>query len=298
MENITEDVAQIKDKVESLDQGVVMKWLTSLVPTILSFALCVVLAIVVYIIGIKILKLIRRMINKGLSAKNTDLGVMQFIDQVIRITGYVVLIVIILNLFGIQTSSVAAAIASLGLTAGLALQGSLSNFAGGVLILMLKPFVVGDYIIEHTHGNEGKVAEITIFYTKLNTVDNRVVVIPNGTLANSSLTNETKNEARFLDLVFSISYQDDIKKAKEVLEQVLSTEEARVADREYKVFVKELGESSVNLGMRFWIPTEQYWPVRWRTLERVKISFDEAGITIPFQTLEVNVHKKPEDLGQ
>ncbi len=292
MDNISGDVSQIKDTVESLDQGVVMKWLTSLVPNLLSFALCVVLAIVVYGIGVKIIKVFRRMIKRAMTAKNTDIGVMQFVDQVIRITGYMILIVIILNLFGIQTSSVAAAIASLGLTAGLALQGSLSNFAGGVLILILKPFVVGDYILEHTHNNEGTVSEITIFYTKLNTVDHRVVVIPNGTLANSSLTNMTKNEQRFLDLVIPISYHDDIQTAKNVIKQVAETEESRIPDKEIKIFVKELGESSVDIGLRFWIPTEQYWDIRWRTLERLKYALDNAGITIPFQSLEVNVHEE------
>ena len=287
MEDITEEVTQVKETVHSLNSGVIKSWLASLIPDALSVALCVVLALVVYAVGVKVIKLVRRMNERFMTRREVDVGVRQFVDQIIKVIGYLILIVVILQLFGIQTSSVAAVVASLGLTAGLALQGSLSNFAGGVLILVLRPFSVGDYIVEHTHGNEGTVSEITIFYTKLKTIDNRVVVIPNGTLANSSMTNVTGEPYRNLDLVAPISYGDDIRLAKEVLKRVIEEEPARIKDREVLVFVKELGESSIDLGLRFWIPTERYWEVCWRTIEKIKYAFDEAGITIPFHSLQV-----------
>ncbi len=287
MEDMTDNVTQLKDTVESMNTGMIKTWLSSLIPGMLSFALCVILSFIVCIIGTRLLKLLRRMIQKTLDVRNTDLGVKQFIDQVVKIIGYVVLVIIILGLFGIETSSVAAAIASIGLTAGLALQGSLSNFAGGVLILILKPFVVGDYIVEHTHGNEGTVSEITIFYTKLTTIDNRTVVIPNGTLANSSLTNNTNNPTRILDLTVSISYEDDINRAKETLKNLAMTEEKRVPDTEILVFVRELSDSSIDLGLRYHVRTEHYWDIYWKTLERIHAAFLEQQITIPFQSINV-----------
>ena len=196
---------------------------------------------------------------------------------------------IALHLFGVTTTSVAAAVASLGVTAGLALQGSLSNFAGGVLILLLHPFGVGDYIIEDTHGNEGTVAEISVFYTKLRTVDNKIIVVPNGTLANSSLTNATRSDRRQMDLKIPIAYDADIRKVKQILYDLAQEEEHRLPEEEIKVFVSELNDSSVDIGLRFWVPTDDYWNVRWKMLEDIKLTFDEEGITIPFQQVDVNI---------
>ena len=195
----------------------------------------------------------------------------------------------VLGISGGKDSSVAAAVATLGLTAGLSLQGSLSNFAGGVMILLFKPFVVGDYIIEHTHGKEGTVTSITIFYTKLMTVEQQVVVIPNGTLSNTSVTNCTTNPTRRISLVFSISYDDDIKAAKDVLQKVAEEEELRIPDSEITVFVNELGESSVDLGLRFYVMAPDYWPARWNTIERAKYELEAAGCTIPFKQVDVNL---------
>ena len=152
---------------------------------------------------------------------------------------------------------------------GLALQGSLSNFAGGVLILLLKPFVVGDYIIVANDGTEGTVKVIQIFYTKLTTVDNKTIVIPNGTLSNSSLTNVTARPERQLDLKVGIIQDEDI-----------------------KVFVDSLADSSVILGLRAWVKTEEYWSTRWRLLEEIKLIFDEEGIEIPFNQLTVHMAEK------
>lgn len=274
------------------DPGVFRTWLSKFLSNGLDFFWSVVIALIVWFVGAKVIRLIRKLVRKAMERRDVDKGVIQFTDSVVKYGCYIALIIVILNVFGIQTSSVAAAVASLGLTAGLALQGSLSNFAGGVLILILKPFKVGDYIIEDTHKNEGTVAEISIFYTRLKTIDNKVVVIPNGTLANASLTNVTTSDRRQIDLTFGIGYDDDLKKAKAILQHIAETTEERVKDTDIQVFVRDLAESSVNLGFRIWVPMDDYWTVRWQLNERVKLTFDKEGITIPYNQLDVTVKKE------
>ena len=274
--------------IKNLDEGVMKSWLQSVLPSVLGFFWSVVLALLVAYIGGKIIGVVRKMFVKSLHRRDAEEGVCQFADQVLKYFLWIVVIVIILSLFGFTASSLAAAVASLGVTAGLALQGSLSNFAGGLLILVLHPFRVGDYIIEDTHKNEGTVIEISVFYTKLRTIDNKIIVIPNGTLANNSLTNATKSDRRQMDLVVPIGYDADIKKAKDILMELVEAEDRRLPE-DVNVFVKELGASSVDLGLRFWVPTDQYWPVRWQLLEDIKIRFDAEGISIPFQQVDVNI---------
>lgn len=274
--------------IKNLDEGVMKSWLQSVLPSVLGFFWSVVLALLIAYSGGKIINLVRRMFQKSLHRRDAEEGVCQFADQVLKYFLWIVIIVIILGLFGFTASSLAAAVASLGVTAGLALQGSLSNFAGGLLILVLHPFRVGDYIIEDTHKNEGTVIEISVFYTKLRTIDNKIIVIPNGTLANTSLTNATKSDRRQMDLVVPIGYDADIKKAKDILMELVEAENRRLPE-DVNVFVKELGASSVDLGLRFWVPTDQYWPVRWQLLEDIKIRFDAEKISIPFQQVDVNI---------
>jgi small conductance mechanosensitive channel len=197
---------------------------------------------------------------------------------------------IVLGKFGITASSVIAVIGSVGLSIGLALQGSLANFAGGVLILMLKPFKVGDYIVEDSHGNEGTVTEIQLFYTKLLTLDNRTVILPNGDLSNTSLTNVTQQDKRMVQIKVGISYHADIRKAKSVLETVVANEQKRLPDEPYQVYVDSLEDSSVSLGIRVWTKSEDYWDVRWRLTENVKYAFDENDIEIPFPQVEVTMN--------
>ena len=172
---------------------------------------------------------------------------------------------------------------------GLALQGSLSNFAGGVLILLLKPFEVGDYIIEDTNKNEGTVKEIQIFYTKLSTIDNKTIVIPNGILTNNSLTNATAKAERRLDLKVGITYEADLKKAKAVIEKVLMDDSCVIKDEEINVFVDELAENAVIIGARGWVKNEEFWETKWRVLEEIKLQLDAAGVDIAYP--QVTVHQ-------
>lgn len=269
--------------------GLIRTWLEGLVPDMLNFAFQVVIAIIVYAIGAKLIKVATKMVRRSMDKAGTDEGVKQFVVPLVKYVLYVFLIFIIMGLFGIATTSAVAVLSSAGVAIGLALQGSLSNFAGGVLILLLKPFRVGDYIIEDANKNEGKVAEISIFYTKLLTTDNKVIVIPNGTLSNSSLTNVTNMDKRRVDIVVGIGYEADIRKAKEVLYELANEEPGRLPEEEVLVFVDNLGASSVDMGIRVWVRTEDYWPARRRLMENIKYALDEAGISIPYQQIDIQI---------
>ena len=260
------------------------------IPELIDFGIGVLLALVVFFIGTKLIKWIRKLIKISMEKGNVDKGVRQFVDSLVKFALYAILIFSIGSKFGLDTTSVAAALASCGVAIGLALQGSLSNFAGGVLILLLKPFVVGDYIIEDNKGREGTVKEIQLFYTKLLTVDNKTVIIPNGSLANTSLTNVTAQDKRRLDLSVGISYDADLKKAKQLIENLLCKDEDILQSEGVTVFVDSLGDSAVVIGARGWVQKDAYWTAKWRLTENIKLTFDENGIEIPFN--QVVVHMK------
>lgn len=259
-------------------------------PGLIDFIIGVILALVVFFIGTQLIKWIRKLIKISMEKGNVDKGVRQFVDSLVKLALYAILIFSIGSKFGLDTTSVAAALASCGVAIGLALQGSLSNFAGGVLILILKPFVVGDYIIEDNKGREGTVKEIQLFYTKLLTVDNKTVIVPNGSLANTSLTNVTAQDKRRLDLSVGISYDADLKKAKQLIEELFRKDEDVLQNEDITVFVDSLGDSSVVIGARGWVQKEAYWTAKWRLTENIKLTLDENGIEIPFN--QVVVHMK------
>ena len=252
------------------------------IPTLIGFGIRVLLALVFFFIGRILIKWIRKIVRRSIERSSADKGVEQFVDSVLKFALYFLLIFSIASKFGVDTTSVAALIASGGVAIGLALQGSLSNFAGGVLILLLKPFEVGDYIIEDSNGKEGTVKEIQIFYTKLSTIDNKTIVIPNGMLTNNSLTNATAKDERRLDLKLSISYSADLKKAKMLIENIIRQDESILKDDEIVVFVDDLADSAVVIGARAWVKNEEFWPTRWRLLETIKLTLDEHGVEIPY----------------
>lgn len=277
--------------INNIKDGAFKTWLESFLPSALSFFWSVVLALIVLFIGLKLIKVCNKIATKALTRRNADTGAIQFLNGLIRGLGYIVIGIVILNLFGITSTSVAAAVASIFVTAGLALQGSLSNFAGGVLILVLHPFKVGDYIIEDTKGNEGTVMEISIFYTKLRTIQNEIVVVPNGNLANTSLTNITYMNKRMINKTFSISYEDDIKEAKAVIRKVAEDIPTRIKEDEIKVFVSELADSSVEIGVRVFVEMDTFFDTMWQFQEDVKYALDNHGITIPYEHIDVIMKK-------
>lgn len=270
--------------------GKFAQYLNNKLPELIDFAFSVVLALVVFAIGAKLIGWVRKLVKRSLQRSSIDTGVAQFVDSMLKFGLYALLLFSIGKNFGLDTTSVAAVLASGGVAIGLALQGSLSNFAGGVLILILKPFVVGDYIVENSGKCEGVVKEIQIFYTKLATVDNRIIIIPNGSLVNSSLVNVTAQKMRRVDLTVGISYQADLKKAKEVIENIAKKDASVLQDQSIDIFVDDLGASAVILGVRTWVSTDDYWTTRWRLLENIKVALDENGIEIPYQ--QVVVHTK------
>lgn len=283
----TEMVAE--EAVEQI--GVFQQYLEDQIPYVISLGVRVVLALVLFYVGHKLINWIRGIARKSMEKANSDAGVSQFADSAMKFGLHILLLILIISMFGVESTSIAAAVASCGMALSLALQGSLSNLAGGILILVLKPFVVGDYIIEDVNKNEGTVKEIQIFYTKLATVDNKTIVIPNGTLANNSLTNVTHADFRQLDLRIGISYNSDLKKAKNILTNILKTETGIEQDKDTNIFVDELGDSAVILGLRAWVRTNDFLSVKWRLLETIKLTFDENSIEIPYNQLTVHMDK-------
>lgn len=284
VETVTAD-----ELVEDIQSGVLQQQLETMLPKFWSFCWSVVIALIVFIIGTRIIKGIIKLFHKAMNLRDFDPGVETFLESVLRWILYIILLTIILGLFGVTTTSISAAVAGLGVTIGLAMQGALSNFAGGVLILVMHPFRVGDYIIEHASGQEGTVDKINIIYTTLKMVDGRLVQIPNGTLSATSLTNCTAQNYRLFNETVGISYGSDISKAKEILHDIAEKSEHRLELAPIQVFVSELGESAVQIGLRFAVDTNHYWQTKWDTLEEVKNRFDKAGVEICFNQLDVHI---------
>nr|WP_317282321.1 mechanosensitive ion channel domain-containing protein [uncultured Sellimonas sp.] len=286
---LTEDLTgNIQEEVVETT-SLAVKFMDENLPKLIDFGIEVLIAVVVFLIGRVAINWVRKLVRVSIERSKADKGVMQFVDSCLKAGLYALLIMTIVVNLGVDTASIAALLASGGVAIGLALQGSLSNFAGGVLILLLRPFVVGDYIIEHINKQEGTVKEIQIFYTKLATVDNKTIVIPNGTLSNNSLTNVTAMDYRRLDFHVRIGYEENLKKAEETLRNVLEAEEAVVKEQEHIVFVEDLAESYVLLCVRLWLKSEEYWTAKARILEDAKLALDEAGVRFAGQKMEIQM---------
>ncbi|MCB6369516.1 mechanosensitive ion channel [Blautia glucerasea] len=270
------------------------EYLTEQLPALTGFCIKVVLSIIVFFVGRRIISWIVNIMRKSLERANIDAGVVQFISSAGKAVLYMLLIFNIAISLGVKESSVAALLGTAGVTVGLALQGGLANLAGGVLLLIFKPFVVGDYIIQdQTNGCEGTVAKIEICYTTLLSIDNKKIVVPNGTLSNSTIINVTAKENRKLEIKVGISYDADIRKAKKVIEDILKADpDTRSDNSEMVVFVDSLADSAVIIGLRVWVPTDAYWKTKWRLNQRIKEEFDANGITIPYNQMEVYLHPR------
>ncbi len=277
-------------QASQLDPGTIEKFFSELPEKAMNMGLRIVLALVVFLLGAQVIKLVRKIVKKSLAQGKVDVGVRQFTDSFLKAVLYILLIFMIAGGFGVDAASVVALLGSAGVAIGLAVQGSLSNLAGGVLILILKPFLVGDYIID-ANGKEGTVTEIQLFYTKLLTPDNRTVVLPNGTLANGSLVNITTDKYRRCDISVGISYRSDIRTAREALMDLLAEDPAVLKDREMRVVVDSLGDCAIQLIVRCWFTNEEYWDGRYRLTEGVRYALDQAGIQIPYPQLDVHVQQ-------
>lgn len=300
MSILTKILAEAETEASTLEQAaenvekkvnIVMEAWEAVWPGLLAFGKRLLVAILIFVIGRVVIKSLLKISKRFFSKVNMEASVSKFLVSVIRILLYVILIVMVCSQMGIATSSFIAILGSAGLAIGLALQGSLTNFAGGILILLVKPFKVGDYII-YGAGEEGTVTKIDIFYTNIITGDNRKIVIPNGSVANSTLINVTAYEKRRIDLEVGISYTADISKAKEVILKVAEECNTVLKSEEIFVFVSNLDASQVTMGVRVWSNTEDYWKTKWELIETIKNTLDENNIEIPFNQLQIHVNKE------
>lgn len=283
-QSVAEMVAEPEKKVNEL-----MQYFEDKIPVMLDLVLKIFIVLAVFFIGKKLINWLLRIIKRSFTKAGIEEGSMHFLLSLIKALMYVILVSSLATYVGVKEASIAALLGSMGVGIVLALKESLSNLAGGVILLVMKPFVAGDYIREDGHGNEGTVHSIDLFYTKLITPDNQVVSLPNGILANTSMTNVTKQDKRQLRLTVGISYDADIKAAKAVLEEILRTDEKVMQEEPIDVFVDELADSAVILGFRAWLAPDDYWPAKWRITEMVKYAFDAKGIAIPYKQLDVHV---------
>jgi len=250
----------------------------------------IILALIVLIVGLKLIKFVLKTIKIGLEKSTIDKSLYSFLMSVTKITLNVVLVITIASMLGVEMTSFIAILGSAGLAIGLALQGSLSNLAGGVLILFLRPFKAGDFI--EVAGHSGTVEDVQLFYTILNTPDNKRIFIPNGELANSSAVNYSAHATRRVDFTFGVGYEDDILKVKKVLQKVAQNNQLVLKDPLPQVFLAEHGDSCVNFSLRLWCKTENYWNVYFDIMETVKLEFDKEGINIPYPQMDVHLINK------
>lgn len=272
------------------------RYAMNLVPRGMDFLLSLVAGLVVFLVGNFVIKTFLKVLRKSMEKREMDAGVVSFLVSASKITLYILLIFVVAQIFGFATSSIVAILGSAGLAIGLALQGSLANFAGGVLILIMKPFRVGDYIV--VEGVEGAVQKIDVVYTTLVTVDNRSVIMPNGKLADSNIINVTKEDKRRIDIQVGIAYEASIKEAKSVLQQILDEQTSRLPDMPANVVVSDLAESAVMMTVNLWVLPDDYWPTKWQMLEQIKERFDQKEIVIPYNQLEVHINSKQNKGGE
>lgn len=247
-------------------------------------------AIVVFIVGLWVVKILTKSFGKILDKRNVDVSLKPFLKSIIGVLLKVMLVISVLGMLGIEMTSFIAILGAAGLAIGMALSGTLQNFAGGVMILIFKPYKVGDYIT--AQGESGTVKEIQIFNTILTTPDNVTIIIPNGQLSNSSMKNYSTQELRRVDWKIGIGYGDDADKAKQVLRTMVEADERVLKDPAVFIALSELGDSSVNFAVRAWVQASDYWAVFFDINEKVYKTFDDEGLNIPFPQMDVHVHQE------
>ncbi len=259
-----------------------------LITMLIEFGPRVLSAVLLLIFGFWLIKMSERFMSRAMARSKIEVSLQKFFISLSGVLLKILLIIVVASMVGIETTSFVALIGAAGLAVGLALQGSLANFAGGVLILMFKPFRVGDFI--EGAGNKGTVAAIQVFHTVLITPDNKRVIIPNGELSSSSITNYSAEPTRRVDMVFGIGYDDDLRKAKTLLHRIVDEDERILKEPEPTIAVSELADSSVNFVVRVWCQSQDYWAIFFDMQEKVKLAFDAEGISIPYPQRDVHLH--------
>jgi small conductance mechanosensitive channel len=255
-----------------------------------NFGLKLLTALIVVIVGKQLVKILLKVIKVALEKANTEETVRIFVANLLNTVFTVIIFVAAINQLGVETTSIIALLGAAGLAIGLALQGSLANFASGILIVIFRPYKVGDYIEAGT--NAGTVKDIQIFSTVLRTPDNKTIVVPNGSIMDGSITNYSEQPTRRIDIIASCSYQDDLDKVKQVLKTILDSEDRILTEPKPQIAVSELAESSVNFIVRPWVNSSDYLPVMYSLLEQIKKTFDQEGISIPYPQSDIHIHEK------
>lgn len=274
---------------DMFDPDQLSKYTDTAIEMAMTYGPKLILAILVLIIGLWIIRRIVNLMARGMDRSSTEPTLARFLTSLVSIGLKALLLISVASMVGIETTSFIAILGAAGLAVGLALQGSLANFAGGVLVLMFKPYKVGDYV--EAQGVGGSVAEIQIFNTIINTPDNKRIIVPNGAISNGVITNYSAEETRRVDFVFGIGYGDDIGKAKQVLESLVTADGRVFQDPAPQIVVGNLGDSSVDIIVRVWANASDYWGLKFDLTERVKVAFDEHGISIPFPQRDVHLHQ-------
>ncbi len=293
---ITTHEATLNDAVQELVErpeqalSAIGDFFVNLGRSILSAIPTILFAVLILVLGLLVTKLCLWLISKGMNKTKLEVTVKKFVSQVAKIILYVLLITIVLSILGIPSTSIITIIGTAGVAIGLALQDSLSNVAGGFMLMITKPFKIGDYII--VNGTEGTVSQISIIHTRLDSASNQAIFIPNGQAVNAVVVNNSNNETRRVDLTYSISYASDYRKAREIILEILKNNEMVLDDPAPLVRMKEQGESAVVIAARPWCRTPDYWDVVFDTNEQVFDAFCENGIVIPFNQLEVHITDK------
>ena len=275
--------------MDTLDPQQLQPYIEQAVTMVMLWAPRVVLALLVLIVGWWLIARVIRIMERALDRSSADQTLTNFLKSLANISLKAMLLVSVASMVGIATTSFLALLGAAGLAIGLALQGSLSNFAGGVLILLFRPFKLGDFI--EAQGVSGTVKEMQILNTVLNTPDNKRVIVPNGPLANNNITNFSTESTRRVEFVFGIGYDDDLKQAKDLLIALFDQDRRVLREPQPLVVVSELGDSSVNFTVRVWVQSSDFWGLKFDMLERVKLAFDEANISIPYPQTDVHLHE-------
>ncbi len=247
-------------------------------------------AIAVFLIGKWLAKVLTNLLRKGLEKSGTDTTLVKFLGDLSYFTLLVLVIIAALGTLGVNTTSFAAIIAAAGLAVGFALQQNVSNFGAGIVILFLRPFKVGDFV--EAGGATGIVETIGIFNTTFKTGNNRIIIVPNSNIIGSNIVNYSKEPIRRIDLVIGVGYDDDLKLVKSTLEDILNSNDKILKDPSFAVALSELADSSVNFNVRPWVKSADYWGVRSELLEKIKLTFDEKGINIPYPQMDIHLNQK------
>ena len=274
-----------------LTPGALQQLLQSITPSLTKLVFNIVISIIIFFIGKKLIGFLLKLLDKFLAKTSIDVGVAKFLSSAARTCMYAILIFMIVGQLGVNTASIVTVMGAAGLAISMSLQGSLANVAGGILILLMKPFRVGDYVM--TSFGDGTVQAIGLVYTTITTVDNRVLTIPNGTLANSAVTDASMMPERRLDISVGISYDSDIRKAKEIMEEVYRSCPAVIVDKGINVHVSSLGDSAVVIEAFGWVPGSEFLSSKWYVTEEIKLRFDEGGIKIPYPQMDVHLDTVP-----